>query len=132
MSDIVIVPTLTPPAPAVPTETPALTAPEPNPAVAWCRQAYIKAYKESKSNGNREFEAERHAADAYRKAIPPLCGAENIRNFIACIARAMLTKMMNGADATRLLYAAQVAHTVIDRPASGKPGRPKSQPPQEN
>ena len=125
MSDII-------PTPAVPTANPVLTAPEPNPAVAWCRQAYAQACKESKSQGNCELAAERAGADAYRKAMPPLCGAENIRNFIACVARAMLTEMMNGADATRLLYAAQVAHTVIDRPASGKPGRPKSQPPQEN
>jgi hypothetical protein len=64
--------------------------------------------------------------------MPPLCGAENIRNFIACVARAMLTETIKGTDATRLLYAAQVAQAALDRPASGKPGRPKSQPSPEN
>jgi hypothetical protein len=125
------------PTPAVPIANPTPTnptpiAPEPNPAVAWCRQAYAQAFQASKSQGSSQYEAERHGADAYRKAMPPLCGAENIRNFIACVARAMLTEMMNGADATRLLYAAQVAQAAIDRPAPGKPGRPKSQPPPEN
>jgi hypothetical protein len=120
------------PTPPVSTANPVLTAPEPNPAVAWCRQAYVQAYKASKSRGSSEYAAECDGADAYRKAMPPLCGAENIRNFIACVARAMLTETMNGADATRLLYAAQVAQAAIDRPASGKPGRPKSQPRPEN
>jgi len=125
MNDIV-------PTPAVSTPNPTLTAPEPNSAVAWCRHAYVQAYNASKSQGSNEYAAERAGADAYRKAMPPLCGAENIRNFIACVARAMLTGTIEGADATRLLYAAQVAQAAIDRPASGKPGRPKSQPPPEN
>jgi hypothetical protein len=120
------------PTPAVSTASTAPTAPEPNPAVAWCRQAYMQAYQESKSQGKSRYEAECDGAEAYRKAMPPLCGAENIRNFIACVARAMLTETIKGTDATRLLYAAQVAQAALDRPASGKPGRPKSQPSPEN
>jgi hypothetical protein len=120
------------PASAVLTANPTPTAPEPNPAVTWCRQAYEQAFQASKSTGSSQYKAECDGADAYRKAMPPLCGAENIRNFIACVAHAMLTETIKGADATRLLYAAQVAQAAIDRPASGKPGRPKSQPPPEN
>ena len=57
------------PTPAVSTANPTPTnpvpaAPEPNPAIAWCRQAYIQAYKASKSQGSSEYEAERAAADA--------------------------------------------------------------------
>jgi hypothetical protein len=120
------------PTPSVSTANPTLTGPEPNPAIAWCQKAYLEAYQESRSEGKSDYLAECDAADAYRKAMPPLCGAENIRNFIACVARAMLTETMKGADATRLLYAAQVAQAAIDRPASGKPGRPKLQPAPEN
>ena len=55
------------------------------------------------------------ARDVYRKAMPPLTGRENIQNFIACVAHGMLMKIIEPADATRLLYAAQVAQSGADR-----------------
>jgi len=119
------------PAPADPAANPAPAAPEANPAVAWCRQAYAEAYKASKNRGSSESQAKCDGGEGYCKAMPPLCGAENIRNFIACVAYAMVAGIYLGPDANRLLYAVQVAQTATERPAPGKPGRPKSQPPPE-
>jgi hypothetical protein len=54
-------------------------------------------------------EAFKKAADAYREAMPPLTGSENIRNFIACVGHGMLLHIFNENEASKLLYAAQVA-----------------------
>ncbi|HEX4321346.1 MAG TPA: hypothetical protein VHZ52_10610 [Acidobacteriaceae bacterium] len=121
--------TPTPPAPA---SESVLTAPEPNPAVAYCRQAYRQAFKASREHGKKNYEWESDAREAYRRAMPPLSGRENIRDFIACLAYAMLTRWITSPESTQLLYAAQVANATLDKPAAGKPGRPKSQPPPEN
>jgi hypothetical protein len=47
--------------------------------------------------------------------MPPLLGAENIREFIACVAHGMLIGAIENKDATRLLYAAQVAFSAQSR-----------------
>jgi|ERR1700729_591076 hypothetical protein len=117
----------TPAAPASNPE-PILTAPEPNPAVAYCRQAYRQAFKAAREKGKSEFDREWEAKEAYRRAMPPLSGRENIRDFIACVAYAMLTRWITSPESTQVLYAAQVAYTALDRAAPEKPGRPKSQP----
>jgi hypothetical protein len=54
-------------------------------------------------------EAFKEVADAYREAMPPLTGADNIRNFIACVGHGMLLHIFKENEATKLLYAAQVA-----------------------
>ena len=48
--------------------------------------------------------------------MPPLLGAENIRDFIACVAHGMLIGTIENKDATKLLYAAQVAYLALNRP----------------
>ena len=50
---------------------------------------------------------------AYRSAMPPLTGPENIRDFIACTAHGMLIEAIDGPDAARLLYAAQIANGTL-------------------
>ena len=59
-----------------------------------------------------------------RSGIPlaewPLAGRENIQNFIACVAHAMLLGIIEPADATRLLYAAQVALGASREPLKQK------------
>ena len=49
------------------------------------------------------------AFKAYREAMPPLSGAQNIRDFIACVAHGMLMDVFSSEEASKLLYAAQVA-----------------------
>ena len=54
-------------------------------------------------------DAYKKACDAYREAMPPLTGDENIRDFIACVGHGMLLRVIGENEATKLLYAAQVA-----------------------
>jgi len=49
------------------------------------------------------------SGEAYREAMPPLMGARNIRDFIACVAHGMLLHVFEANEASKLLYAAQVA-----------------------
>jgi hypothetical protein len=112
----------------VPTPGTAVDSPEPNPAIARCYQAYRQAAKAAREKGKYDFEIRSAAREAYRSAMPPLSGAENIRNFIACVAEGMLNESISGTDGMRLLYAAQVASGVIERPSPRKPGRPPASP----
>jgi hypothetical protein len=52
------------------------------------------------------------ARQAYRRAMPPLSGSQNISDFVACVAYGMLIEAIRGADAARLLSAAQIANRV--------------------
>ncbi|MGO9940859.1 MAG: hypothetical protein ACLPH3_24630 [Terracidiphilus sp.] len=93
--------------------------PEASPAVTRCCEAMERAYRAVLSTcGNNEPEfkrvdrAEKTAVKAYREAMPPLSGCENIRNFIACVAQGLLLDVFSGSESTRLLYAAQVANSA--------------------
>jgi hypothetical protein len=82
-----------------------------NPAVARCCQAFTNAFEAILARDpTDEVFARFKAEQAYRKAIPPLVGANNIRDFIACTAYGLLIGAIQSADAARLLYAAQIAH----------------------
>ena len=52
------------------------------------------------------------AKAAYLSGLPPLSGSRNIRDHVACVAHALAIKALDGANAARLLYAAQVASTA--------------------
>ncbi len=83
-----------------------------NPAVAQCVRAWVLFYCEATMKGASDLSARAKACQAYRLAMPPLTGCRNIRNFIACTTHGMLLGALDGNEATRLLYAAQVAHTA--------------------
>jgi hypothetical protein len=84
-----------------------------NPAVARCCDAYTTAFMAAFADDPEdEFDARSHGKDAYRKALPPLSGNRNIRDFIACVAYGILIEAIDDSRGTRLLYAAQVAHTM--------------------
>jgi hypothetical protein len=89
------------------------------PAVARCVEAYNKAYEDAFANsGINVFEAKRAGNFAYRQSLPPLIGRRNIRDFTACIAHGMLLNVIDTAEGTRILYAAQVAaNTRNSQPA---------------
>lgn len=80
-----------------------------NPAIIRCYSEWQRVYKAEKAKGENWFNALKSAGQAYRKAMPPLTGQENIRNFVACVAHGMMIDAIEGKDGTRLLYAAQVA-----------------------
>jgi hypothetical protein len=54
------------------------------------------------------------AAPAYCRAMPPLAGYENIRDFIACTAHGLLVEAIDGDKANQLLYAARVALSSLN------------------
>jgi hypothetical protein len=93
-----------------------------NPAVARCMNAWTRTYKEERAKRKSDFEASQQAEKAYRDAMPPLAGYENIRDFIACVANAMLIDAIMDDRGTKLLYAAQVALSTLRR----QPSAPKT------
>ena len=93
-----------------------------NLAVARCMNARERVYQEELVKGTDRGHASLAADVAYRDAMPPLSDYENIRDFIACLAHAMLIGVIRGDQGNRLLYASQVAlSTVRCRPATSKP-----------
>ena len=83
-----------------------------NPAVARCARAWMLAYSEVRLKGDPETSARSRAGIAYRMSMPPLTGSRNVRDFIACTTHGMLFGVLDGDETTRLLYAAQVAHSA--------------------
>jgi hypothetical protein len=83
-----------------------------NPAVARCLDAWARANKAERAKGKNKSEASIDADRAYRDAMPPLSGQENIGDFIACVSYAMIIGAIRDDLGTKLLYAAQVAHTT--------------------
>ena len=84
-----------------------------NPAVAQCRDAWDRAYQSMLEKRKSSGLAVAEADCAYRKAMPPPVGYQNICNFIACVGYGMLTGRFADGDSTRLLYAAQVALSTV-------------------
>lgn len=93
-----------------------------NPAIARCLQVRERVYREELASGKNKTIASIDADEAYRNAMPPLSGYENIRDFIACTAHAMLINIIMGEQGAKLLYAAQVAlSSVRCQPKPPKP-----------
>jgi len=84
-----------------------------NPAVALCCEARNRVYLEQKARHRDEFDANCEANKAFRNAMPPLSGYENICNFVACVAHGILTGSIEGKNGSKLLYAAQVAFSTV-------------------
>lgn len=96
-----------------------------NAAVARCCAAAFEAFRAARAKHKGETYAQMDADKAYCTTLPPLSGAENIRDFIACVAHGMSVRAISGPDGARLLYAAQVAYTATRVPLekSDKPRR---------
>jgi hypothetical protein len=89
--------------------------PVPNMAVEHCTKAYMQAAANATAEGKSAQLSLKAGQLAYALAIPPLIGGDSIRDFIACVTHGMLLGAISGPDATRLLYAAQVAHSAIPK-----------------
>ncbi len=70
-----------------------------------------KAYAERE--GMEKAERRRLAKMAYRLAMPPMADKEAIHSYIACIAHGIQVGVFDGRDASQLLYAAQVALSLM-------------------
>jgi hypothetical protein len=95
-----------------PIETKLPFAASANPAVARCVYAWARVNKAELAKGRSSSQANSAADRAYLDALPPLSGDENIRDFIACVTHAIISDIIRDDTGTKLLYAAQVAHTT--------------------
>jgi hypothetical protein len=93
----------TAPAPSEVNEPIAVSA---NPAVARCINTQERAYEAEFAKCKDEGDAYEAAEKAYRDAMPPLSGYNNIRDFIACVVNAMLIGVIADNQGTKLLYGA--------------------------
>ncbi len=89
-----------------------------NAAVARCYAAGVRARSAALASGMSTLAANRAANDAYRAAMPPLSGAGNIRDFIACVAHGMLLEAISSSNGASLLGAAQVAEDTFQKQAA--------------
>ena len=80
-----------------------------NHAVARCAAAWDKVYRATMAKSKNEYAAGRDAGKPFRQAMPPLCGHENISDFIACAGYGMLIGAIKEENGNKFLYAAQVA-----------------------
>ena len=90
-------------------------------AVEYCVLAWQDAYDQQIAKGKEDYSAARYAHKAFRQALPDLTSQEKIQGFIACVSRGVLIGAIEPQQASRLLYAAQVARQAIN-------AQPKSQP----
>ncbi|HVZ84231.1 MAG TPA: hypothetical protein VG893_11200 [Terracidiphilus sp.] len=94
-----------------------------DPCIARCCAAFVATFRAVLTAAGNDhpneggYEAKTAAVAAYLAALPPLNGAENIREFIACVSHGMALEIINGRDGTRLLYAAQIAGAFMEKPA---------------
>lgn len=101
-----------------------------NPAVVRCAKAYSRTYKlvsrsllAADKPLDRHF-VKQHAAYAFRNALPPLCGPENIRDFIACVGYALVKEFLDPVDCAEYFAAAKVALAAIR--AERHPAKPRA------
>lgn len=90
-----------------------LTAAQKNPAVAQCREAWLRAYEAVRKSRKSNDIARAKANMAYREAMPSPVGYNDICHFIACVLYGMLTGIFDNSEGPKLLYGAQVALSTI-------------------
>ena len=80
-----------------------------NAAIARCGQAYCEALDVAAMRGKSVDAGILDAEQAFRRALPSLARAGNIRPFIACVTYGMAVGAMRSADGARMIHAAQAA-----------------------
>ena len=92
-----------------------------NAAIRRCCLAEKRSRRDSRLKRLGTVETVLCADEAYRKAMPELVGYENIRDFIACAGHGMVIGSLTAFQASKLLYAAQIALSALGRqPRPGK------------
>jgi len=101
--------------------------PIPNLAVELCCEMYRTTKEQSIKDGKSASVAVQAGKLAYCSIMPKLAGADNVRDFIACIAHGMLIGVIPSSEGTRPLYAAQVAFSALPSPKRHKKRCKRSQ-----
>ena len=78
-----------------------------------CRDEWQRAYDLAKSKGLPAPKALRMASVAYKLAMPEMDTLPAIRAAITCIAQGIRLEVFDGRDGSQLLYAAQVALSML-------------------
>jgi hypothetical protein len=89
-------------------------------AVAICQQEWQRAYDLAREKGLNAAKALRMASVAYKMAMPKMDSLPAIRAAITCIAHGITLEVFDGRDGSQLLYAAQVALSVLNRKEKGR------------
>jgi hypothetical protein len=84
-------------------------------ALIECQQAWRDAFKLANEKGLNPARANRMAAVAYKLAMPSMRDLSSIRAAIACVAQGITLEVFTGRDGSQLLYAAQVAMSVLNQ-----------------
>ena len=82
-------------------------------ALTHCKAEWTHAYELAQSKGLTAAKALRMASVAYKLAMPKMDSLPTIRAAIACIAQGITLEVFDGRDGSQLLYAAQVALSVL-------------------
>ncbi|MFP5235383.1 MAG: hypothetical protein ACLGSD_05740 [Acidobacteriota bacterium] len=86
-----------------------------HPVVDRCIQAAANAFAEAYAAGQSNAFSALIAQSAYAAAMPDPVGELDTRNFIACVAYGIHSRMLEPDRVPRLLYAAQVALTGLSQ-----------------
>jgi hypothetical protein len=90
-------------------------------ALTECRNAWSGAYAQAQEKGLPAAKALRMAQVAYKLAMPKMDTLPAIRAAIAAIAQGIQLEVFDGRDGSQLLYAAQVALSVLKVKGAKKP-----------
>jgi hypothetical protein len=86
-----------------------------NLAVDLCSEGFARWGKKAHEEGKSSEAIRRAAKLGYCSLLPPVSGATNIRDFIACVTYGMAVGIIPAKEGTSLLYGAQVAHTALTK-----------------
>lgn len=85
--------------------------------VAKAVEKCLKAYKTVEAEGKREGlslkEQRQKAMTAFKVSIPAMDTTDHVHQAIACITNGMHLGVITGAEASKLLYAAQVSLSLL-------------------
>jgi hypothetical protein len=103
-----------------------------NPAIHLCCDAYLAMFQACLAAGDGNVFSVLDAEKAYRAAMPPLSGHQNICDFIACTAHGISIGAINSTQANQFFAAAKTAQVLLhnqpaapDSPSSASPEKPK-------
>jgi hypothetical protein len=89
-------------------------------ALEHCKAEWTRAYELAQSKGLPAPKAIRMASVAYKLAMPKMDSLPAIRAYVSAIAQGITLEVFDGRDGSQLLYAAQVALTVLKQKGGRK------------
>ena len=84
-----------------------------HPAILRCCQAWNEKYVADKVAGKLTSTCLLNANDAFRDAMPPLCGAQGVSDFIACLTHGMVSGVISDLQGEVLLKVVKIAARAV-------------------